>query len=71
MVPTVLNTMANKHTSNFISQMLSMEESNTTECIHLRQEEEEEEVGGRRRDEDEDEDEEEEEEEAAHVTCLK
>ena len=60
-VPTVLNTMANKHTSNFISQMLSREESNTTEFIHLRQEEEEEEeVGGRRRDEDEDEDEDEE-----------
>ena len=58
-VPTVLNTMANKHTSNFISQMLSREESNTTEFIHLRQEEEEEEAGGRRRDEDEDEDEDE------------
>ena len=60
MVPTVLNTMANKHTSNFISQMLSKEESNTTEFIHVRQEEEVEEVGGRRLDADEDEDEDEE-----------
>ena len=59
-VHTVLNTMANKHTSNFISQMLFREESNTTEFIHLRQEEEEEEVGGRRRHADEDEDEDEE-----------
>ena len=59
-VPTILNTLANKHTSNFISQMLSMEERNTTEFIHLRQEEEVEDVGGRRLDADEDEDEDEE-----------
>ena len=44
MVPTVLNAMANKHSSNFISQMLCREDSNTTEFIHLGQEEEEEEI---------------------------
>ena len=44
----------------FHTEMLSREESNMTELIHLRQEEEVEEVGGRRLDADEDEDEDEE-----------